>query len=103
MENDGEIPEHEPVPEESVVTIFSSSNHDAEAEALVIKGILDTGGVPSAVVGPKVLPTLEFDVQVAEHHATEALRLIEEARAAGPAAAAEAEALTEGVVKPPPP
>ncbi len=74
-----------------MVPAFSSSNHDAESEAHIVKGILDASGVPAIVVGPAMLPNLEFQVQVPEHLLGEAQRLIDEARAAGPSAAAEAE------------
>ena len=80
--------------------VFSSSNHDGETEAMIIKGILDASGVPSMVVGPQTLPNLEFQVQVPEHMLGEAQRLIDDARAGGPAAAVEAEELTEGQMPP---
>jgi hypothetical protein len=78
-----------------VVAVFSSSNHDAEMEATAIKGMLESNGIEALVVGPSVIPSLEFQVQVPRQQAEEASRLIEEARAAGPDAAAEAEAATE--------
>jgi hypothetical protein len=81
---------------EEMVAVFSSSNHDAEMEVMTIKGMLEASGVPAMVVGPHVLPNLEFQVQVSQELAGKAQDLIAEARAAGPAAAAEAEALTEG-------
>jgi hypothetical protein len=86
----------DPTPDEAMVPAFSSSNHDGESEALIIKGILDASGVPAVIVGPSVLPNLEFQVQVPEHMLGEAQRLIDEARAAGPAAALEAEKASEG-------
>jgi hypothetical protein len=87
--------DNETVSNEEMVAIFSSSNHDAEMEALTIKGILDSEGVPAQVVGPHVLPNLDFQVLVPEEFAESAQSLIEEARKAGPAAAAEGEALSE--------
>jgi hypothetical protein len=89
MENDSELTREE------MVTVFSSSNHDAEMEALTIKGVLEGSGIDAQVVGPSVLPNLEFQVWVPEELAAEALLVMEEARKAGPAAAAEAEALSE--------
>ena len=80
---------------EEMVVVFSSSNHDAEMEAGTIKGLLDASGVPAMVVGSHVLPSLEFEVQVSKELAHKAHELIKEARAAGPSAAAEAEAQTE--------
>ena len=84
-----------PGPEEAMVAVFSSSNHDAEMETMAVHGVLEANGIPAVVVGPHILPNLEFQVQVPEHLAEEAQRLIVEARAAGPEAAAEAEAASE--------
>jgi hypothetical protein len=81
--------------EEAMVAVFSSSNHDAEMETMAVHGVLEANGIPAVVVGPHILPNLEFQVQVPEHLAAEAQRLLVEARAAGPEAAAEAEAASE--------
>jgi len=84
-----------------MVAVFSSSNHDAEMETLAVQGVLQANGIPAVVVGPHVLPNLEFQVQVPEHLAEEARHLIIEARAAGPGAAAEAEAASEQAAREP--
>ena len=78
-----------------MVTLFSSSNIDAEMEANAIHGILTASGIPSVVVGASAIPSLEFQVQVPRAAAQEAERLVDEARAAGPEAADEAEAASE--------
>ena len=78
-----------------VVIVFSSSNHNAEMEATNIHGLLESNGIEAIVVGPSVIPSLEFQVRVQRSQAEEAQRLIVEARAAGPQAAAEAEASSE--------
>jgi hypothetical protein len=78
-----------------MVTLFSSSNHDGEMEANSIHSMLQASGIPSIVVGPSVLPSLDFQVQVPQSYAEEAERVLEEAREAGPEAAAEAEAASE--------
>jgi len=78
-----------------MVTLFSSSNIDAEIEANAIHGILTASGIPSVVVGASPIPSLEFQVQVPRAALEEAEQVLEEARAAGPAAAAEAEAASE--------
>ena len=78
-----------------VVTLFSSSNHDAEMEAMAIHSILQANGIPSMLVGASTIPVLEFQVQVPKADLEAAKRVLEEARAAGPAAAAEAEAASE--------
>lgn len=100
MGTEVELTENDPTPDESMVPVFSSSNHDAETETMIVKGILDASDVPAMVVGPQTLPNLEFQVQVPEHMLAEAQQLIDDARANGPAAAAEAEALTEGQMPP---
>ena len=78
-----------------LVTLFSSSNIDAEMEANNIHNVLLAAGVPSVLVGTTVIPSLAFEVQVPRIRLEEAERLLEEARDAGPAAAAEAEAASE--------
>jgi hypothetical protein len=80
-----------------MVTIFSSSNYDAEMEAMSIHGILESSGISAEVIGTSTLPVLEFQVQVPREDAEEARRLLAEAQAGGPAAAAEAEAEGEAV------
>jgi len=95
METGVELTESDPTPDESMVPVFSSSNHDGESESMIIKSILEASGVPCMVVGPQTLPNLEFQVQVPEHMLGEAQRILDEARAAGPSAAMEAERFSE--------
>jgi hypothetical protein len=79
-----------------LVAVFSSASHDAEMEATAIQGMLQANEIDALVQGPHLIPTLEeFQVQVPRDEAEEATRLIAEARAAGPEAAAEAEAESE--------
>ena len=78
-----------------MVTLFSSSNIDAEMEVTAIHGMLEASGVPSMVVGAASIPSLEFQVQVPRSSLEMAERVLAEARAAGPEAAAEAEAASE--------
>ena len=78
-----------------LITIFRSSNVDAELEANNIHSVLQASGIASVVVGASVIPSLEFQVQVPRTNVGEAERLIAEARAAGPEAASEAEAAGE--------
>jgi hypothetical protein len=80
---------------QEMVTLFSSSNVDAEMEANNIHAILEASGIPSMLVGTSVIPSLEFQVQVPRESLEEAEKVIAEAQAAGPDAAAEAEAATE--------
>jgi hypothetical protein len=81
--------------DEGMTPVFSSSNHDAEMEAMAIKGVLDANDIPAMIVGPQVLPTLEFQVQVPQHLLSEARKAIREARQGGRRAAAEGEAASE--------
>jgi hypothetical protein len=75
--------------------VFSSSNHDGEMEAMAIKSLLDANDIPAVVVGPRVLPNLEFQVQVPEDLLERARQTIREARQGGRHAADEAEAASE--------
>ena len=81
--------------EMDMVVLFSSSNHDAEMEAMQIHGVMEANGITSIVVGTSTLPVLEFEGQVPLENLEEAQRILAEAQAAGPAGAAEAEAAGE--------
>ncbi len=85
----------EALQDEGLTPVFSSSNHDAEMEAMAIKGVMDSNNIPAMIVGPSVLPTFEFQVQVPQHLLDRARQLIREARQGGRRAADEAEAATE--------
>jgi hypothetical protein len=78
-----------------MVTLFSSSNYDAEMEATSIHSLLDANGIESMVVGASTIPVLEFEVQVPREDLEQAQRILAEAKEAGPSAAAEAEADSE--------
>ncbi len=78
-----------------LVRIYDSLAVDAEMEADVIRGLLDANGIPSLVQGAGPYPPLGFKLLVPRGRVKEAQRLIEEALAAGPDAAAEAEAASE--------
>ena len=79
-----------------MVPVFSSSNHDAEMEAMTIAGVLESSGIPAQVVGPHVLPNLEFQVQVPEELLNDARNVIRDARQDGRRAANDAELKSEG-------
>jgi hypothetical protein len=86
----------EPARDEEMVPVFSSMNASGEMEATTIYQVLEASGIEALLVGPATLPVVEFQVQVQAHQVAEARRVIEEAKAAGPAAADEAELATEG-------
>ncbi len=81
--------------DEPMSVVFSSSNFDAELEAMGIKNVLDGNDIPCFVSGPHVMPNLPFEVQVPEHLLAEAQEVLRLARQDGRKAADEAEALTE--------
>ena len=78
-----------------MVTLFSSSNHDAEMEANAIHSVLEANGIPSMVVGTTQIPVFSFQVKVPGSLLPDAQRVLDEAKAAGPDAALEAEEGTE--------
>lgn len=75
-----------------MVAVFRSDNFDAEMEAMAVHTVLEANGIQSVVVGPSVLPNLEFQVQVTKLDFAAAEKALADAEAAGPVAAAEAEA-----------
>jgi regulator of protease activity HflC (stomatin/prohibitin superfamily) len=73
----------------------SEGNPTAEVEAIGIKNVLEANGIAAVIVGDSVLPNLAFEVRVAREQVERAQSLLAEARAAGPAAADEAEQASE--------
>jgi len=88
-------PEPDASHEMDMVILFSSSNYDAEMEATAIHSLLESNGIQSILMEPGPFPVLEYEVRVPKEHLEEAQRILAEAQAAGPAAAAEAEAAGE--------
>ena len=78
-----------------MVTLWNSETINSQVEADMIKGVLESGGIPAMVVGAAEYPNLGFEVKVPRGKMKEAEQLVAEARQAGPQAAAEAEAETE--------
>ena len=89
-ERGGVNPSHEL----DMVPLYFSQTIEAESEAEVFRGILDSNGIPATVTG-SIYPPLGFLIYVPRGRLEEARRLIAEQRAAGPEAAAEAEAESE--------
>jgi hypothetical protein len=78
-------------PDLDMVTLYRSPTVGSEIEADIIRGILDSHGIPTILSRAIGYPSLGFKVQVHRGNLGEAKRLIEEAKDAGPAAALEAE------------
>jgi len=102
MAQDPEHDEEQPAGEDALdishdldmVPVFSSATVDAEVEADLICGILADAGIP-ALLSRSPYPNLGVSVRVPRAQLEEAQRLIAEAQAAGPEAAAEAERASE--------
>jgi hypothetical protein len=78
-----------------MVTIYAAETAEAESEANVIRGVLDANGIPSVLVDSRIVPPVGTHLQVPRALVDAANRVIEEAEAAGPEAADEAEAASE--------
>ena len=81
---------------DGMVTVFESSDHNAEIEAEVIIGMLQASGVEAFLKGNDVLPGAhEVAVMVPQAQQEKAQQLLAEAQQGGPAAADEAERASE--------
>jgi len=78
-----------------LVTVFESYGMTAEMEAMEVQAILELDGIPAVIVSTSMYPSLPYQVRVPKDRAGQALALIAEAQAAGPAGAEEAERGTE--------
>jgi len=67
-----------------LVTVFVSDAHNAEMEALAVRGVLEANGIPSVVVGATPYPNLPFEVRVPKAVRGEAERILNEYRCQGP-------------------
>ncbi|HUQ95132.1 MAG TPA: hypothetical protein VM120_25870 [Bryobacteraceae bacterium] len=85
----------DPSHELDLVTIFESQGAEAESEAMALEGVLKANDIPVVLVGSSTLPNLPFMIQVPTEMVEVANATIKEARAAGPAAAEEAERISE--------
>ena len=89
-DHEEELDEQQGTASSELVSLYQGQIVDAEIEADVIRGVLDSNGIPSILVRTPY-PSLGFEVKVPNWYLEEARRLLEEAKAAGPEAAAEAE------------
>jgi len=74
--------------------LYFSQTIEAESEAEVIQSLLESNGIP-ATLSRSPVPTLGFEIRVPKNRVDDAVRVIAESQAAGPEAAAEAEAAGE--------
>ena len=78
-----------------MVTLWRSEGVSSEIEAEMIRGVLESGGIPALVMGASQYPNLGFEVKVPRGKVKEAEELLDQAEASGPEAAVEAEAESE--------
>ena len=80
-----------------MVTLWNSDagTVTAEIESDMIRGVLESNGIPVMVVGASQYPNLGFEVKVPRGKVKEAEELLDQAEASGPDAATEAEAESE--------
>ncbi|HUB32004.1 MAG TPA: hypothetical protein VMA31_03210 [Bryobacteraceae bacterium] len=102
MAQDPELPDEQPDKDPldtshdlDMVPLYFSQTIEAESEAEVLRGVLESNGIPSSISDPPIYPNLGILIYVPRGRVEEALRVIEEHREGGPEAAAEAEAESE--------
>jgi len=93
-EHEDERPDVDTSHDLDMVTLFTATTIDSEVEAGVLGSLLQSNGIRSLVIGSPY-PNLGYQIQVPRRQAEEARRILEEAQAAGPEAASEAEAESE--------
>jgi Putative prokaryotic signal transducing protein len=98
-ERDEEQPESgavNPSHDLDMVPLYSSQTIEAASEAEVLRGILDANGIPTVMTNEAPgFPNLGYVITVPRDRIADARRVIAEQQAAGPEAAAEAEAQSE--------
>lgn len=77
-------------------TIAATDGAISEMEAQSIRSLLISNGIHAVIIGATTLPNLGFELRVPRNEVDRAREVIAEARNAGPAAADEAEAASEG-------
>jgi hypothetical protein len=87
--NEDDFDRVDPSHDLDMVTIAEAQGTTGEMEAIGIQSILDANGISAVLVGSSTLPVLSFTVQVPKADVERAQAALAEARAAGPAAAAE--------------
>jgi hypothetical protein len=78
-----------------LVTVYEGAGAIGEVEAISVRGLLDSAGIPSVLIGTTPIPNLPFVVKVPRNMEVVARTAIEVAKAAGPEAAELAERSSE--------
>lgn len=94
------LEEGDPTAHLDLETVFEGVGSDGEMEALSVQNLLTAAGIEAVLVGSSSLPTFPFELRVPHEFAAEARRVIEVAKAMGPASAEAEERATEGTAVP---
>jgi hypothetical protein len=78
-ENEDEVTKTGASHELDFVAVFKDQAPDAEMEALAVKGMLESAGIPAVVIGSPQIPSLPFEVRVPKSRLEEAKALMESA------------------------
>jgi len=78
-----------------MVTLWSSEGTNSEIEAEMVRGVMESNGIPAMIVGASQLASLGFEVRVPRGKLKEAEEMLDQAEESGPEAAIEAEAESE--------
>jgi Glu-tRNA(Gln) amidotransferase subunit E-like FAD-binding protein len=79
-------------PHSDLVTVFRLPEGGIdESEVVTVQRLLEANGIATVLVGDSPLPNFAEEVRVAPEDAERARQIIEEAKAAGPAAAEQGE------------
>lgn len=90
-EDEAELSEESLSHDLDFVSLFSSQANGAEMEAISLQAILESAGIPCAVIGSAQFPSLPFEVRVPKSRLEEAMTLVAEARQSGAAVEGESE------------
>ena len=77
------------------VAVYEGQGTVAEVEAMNVKSVLDSAGIPATIIGSSTMPNLEFFVRVNKDDVQRAQGALVNAASAGPEAAMEAEKQSE--------
>ena len=78
-EDEADVSEEGASAELDFVAVFKDQAPDAEMEALAVKGMLESAGIPAIVIGSPQIPSLPFEVRVPKSRLEEAQALMESA------------------------
>jgi hypothetical protein len=79
QEDEVEVSEKSASHDLDFVAVFKDQAPDAEMEALAVKGMLESAGIPAVVIGSAQIPSLPFEVRVPKSRLEEARALMESA------------------------